>query len=185
MTAHRTRALPAHFDGRQPLACARSSDERPQKADRVHLAQILQVCAGQADVDYGGEHYATLPSAATDETVLHPSGILPEEQVAAEQIAAGGLGLLRLERGRGTGLQGEQASAKLIAGAKSSPDIRTPAHQFIKDREVEVEPGFSLSQQIGIAVAALTDDGDLPLVELVMKVSCGIPDQGSVPRKQR
>ncbi|KAK4051924.1 Topoisomerase 1-associated factor 1 [Microbotryomycetes sp. JL201] len=51
---------------------------------------------------------------------------------------------------------------------ESSSDEDGPGFRF-KQAEVEVQPGFTLSQQIGIAVASLVDAGDLHLVEIVKK----------------
>jgi replication fork protection complex subunit Tof1/Swi1 len=47
------------------------------------------------------------------------------------------------------------------------PSLRKQAK---KVGEVEVQPGFSLSQQIGIAIACLVDENDSPLVEIVKEV---------------
>ncbi|GAA6027789.1 hypothetical protein JCM8097_001720 [Rhodosporidiobolus ruineniae] len=46
-------------------------------------------------------------------------------------------------------------------------DDDTPAYRAKKLGEVEVQPGFSLTQQIGIAIACLVDGENLPLVELI------------------
>ncbi|GAA6001966.1 hypothetical protein JCM10207_003015 [Rhodosporidiobolus poonsookiae] len=46
-------------------------------------------------------------------------------------------------------------------------DDDTPAYRAKKIGEVEVQPGFSLTQQIGIAIACLVDGDELALVELV------------------
>ncbi|GAA5969681.1 hypothetical protein JCM11641_008004 [Rhodosporidiobolus odoratus] len=46
-------------------------------------------------------------------------------------------------------------------------DDDTPAYRAKKIGEVEVQPGFSLTQQIGIVIACLVDGEDLELVELV------------------
>ncbi|SGZ16990.1 BQ5605_C020g09086 [Microbotryum silenes-dioicae] len=50
----------------------------------------------------------------------------------------------------------------------SSDDEAGTSCRFKIPGEVEVAPGFSLTQQIGIAVACLVDAGDLPLVEFVL-----------------
>ncbi|SCZ93205.1 BZ3500_MvSof-1268-A1-R1_Chr6-2g08528 [Microbotryum saponariae] len=50
----------------------------------------------------------------------------------------------------------------------SSDDEAGPGCRIKIPSEVEVTPGFSLTQQIGIAVACLVDAGDLPLVEFVL-----------------
>ncbi|SCV67720.1 BQ2448_5331 [Microbotryum intermedium] len=50
----------------------------------------------------------------------------------------------------------------------SSDNESGPGFKFKIPGEVEVTPGFSLTQQIGIAVACLVDAGELSLVEFVL-----------------
>lgn len=100
--------------------------------------------------------------------------LFPEEQSSAQQAAPGRPGLLRLERRRRTRFQGD--STCWSKQDRHQADSLSTSFQFIKDREVEVEPGFTLSQQIGIATAALTDEGDRNLVDLVLKVSCSVSE---------
>ncbi|GAA5935882.1 Tof1p [Sporobolomyces koalae] len=47
----------------------------------------------------------------------------------------------------------------------ASSDDDTPAYRAKKIGEVEVEPGFSHTQQIGIAITCLIETGKLPLIE--------------------
>ncbi|GAA6007730.1 hypothetical protein JCM11491_003944 [Sporobolomyces phaffii] len=47
----------------------------------------------------------------------------------------------------------------------ASSDDDTPLYRAKKIGEVEVEPGFSHTQQIGIAITCLIDSGKLPLIE--------------------
>ncbi|KAM0788302.1 hypothetical protein ACM66B_001445 [Microbotryomycetes sp. NB124-2] len=61
-----------------------------------------------------------------------------------------------------------KARAGDVANFYESSDDEYPGLKF-KSAEVEVQPGFSLSQQIGIAVASLVDADQLHLVELVKK----------------
>ncbi|GAA5823835.1 hypothetical protein JCM5353_006373 [Sporobolomyces roseus] len=49
----------------------------------------------------------------------------------------------------------------------ASSDDDTPAYRAKKIGEVEVQPGFSHTQQMGIAITCLIETGKLPLIELV------------------
>ncbi|GAA5831127.1 hypothetical protein JCM3766R1_006246 [Sporobolomyces carnicolor] len=49
----------------------------------------------------------------------------------------------------------------------ASSDDDTPLYRAKKIGEVEVEPGFSHTQQMGIAITCLIDSGKLPLIEIV------------------
>ncbi|GAA5903525.1 Tof1p [Sporobolomyces salmoneus] len=49
----------------------------------------------------------------------------------------------------------------------ASSDDDTPLYRAKKLGEVEVEPGFSHTQQVGIAITCLVDSGRLPLIEVL------------------
>lgn len=106
-------------------------------------------------------------SHSQGEDLTEPSAVLlPQDADATRQDAHGRGRPVRRQRRRHAHVQG----AFLPLLPRASHKLTKLLQQAKKIGEVEVQPGFSHTQQIGIAIACLLEGGEQRLVDMVKKV---------------